>query len=202
MPSAEQEKPEDERSKWGTFKTFLIPYLGSSLKLAIAFLMAVVFLRAGDAAWNLIKDAKLITGEGTSTIIQMDLLQFLGFLLAWSLGLITVATWVTNWVLSEHGSRLKSFHEIARLREEVDRDIQEREKVGNELDQRISKNIQEWEELKNEFEEVKNRFLLAQEQIEPMAAEIQELNKENNRLKGMNQRLSGLLTEESKKLLY
>ena len=184
MSSAEQKKPEDERSKLRRLGTFLIPYLRPSLRLAIAFLMAVLLLRAGDAAWNLIKNAQLITGERTSTIIQMDLLQFLGFLLAWSLGLITVATWITNWVVREYSSRLKSTHEIARLREEVDKDVHEHDELSNKLN------------------EISTELSRVDEQHKPMREAIQELTEENYRLKDQNNKLKRFLTEESRKLLY
>ena len=184
MSSVEQEKPEDTRGKWVTFKTFLVAFLKSCLKLAVAILMAVVFIEAGETAWNLIKDANLISWEETSTIIQMDLLQFFGFMLAWSLALITVSTWVTSWIVRMYGVNLEVKYEIGMLKEIANRESKDRERI------------------RNEFNEIENSMISLKENIEPTNNALINAIEENKHLKEVNRKLRMRMTEESKDFLY
>ena len=141
-------------------------------------------IRAGETAWNLIKESKLITAEEASTIIQMDLLQFIGFVLAWSLALITVSTWVTSWVVRMYGFQLEAKYEMGTLREKANRDSEDRER------------------LRNEFNEIENKMISLTENIEPTNKALKSALEENEHLKEVNRKLRMWLTEESKDILY
>ena len=134
--------------------------------------------------------------------IQMDLLQFIGFVLAWSLALITVSTWVTSWVVKVYGFQLEAKHEIQTLKEKADKNAEEGERLKIEVNEKLSSDMQDRERLMNELNKVKGEQSSLSEQIGPAAEENRQLAEENSRLKELNRKLEGLLTKESRDLLY
>ena len=78
------------------FKKLLTNLLSPSLAL-----MLIVFgIWGAVRAWEVVSGSQLITPEYEPTLIQVDFIQFIAFLVAWSAFLLTVGSWIANWMVS------------------------------------------------------------------------------------------------------
>ena len=184
MSSVEQLTIEDSEGNQGTLRKRLRTLAKSCREPIIAIIGYILIMWGGGRTWDLIRESILVTEEGKNTAIQMDLLQFVGFVIALSLALATASSWITNWALKEQGFRLESIHERETLKADVER------------------HIQETEELRTDFKEIKSKSLALAEQLEITTKEMMRLYEENSHLKERNSKLTKSLTEESRQFLY
>ena len=137
--------------------------LSSSLNLALL----VLATWSGIRAWEIATNSVLIAREATGTLIQVDLLQLGGFFLAWSAFLVTVGSWVANFITEKN-------REIDRLNlqleghleghPETDRRVQEMEDqvstTGKLVEETLREAEQQVEELKTENAALKRQVIV------------------------------------------
>ena len=136
--------------------------LGPSLNLALLVLAAW----SGIRVWEIATNSVLISQEAKGTLIQVDLLQLGGFFLAWSAFLVTVGSWVANFITERNREvdRL-NFQLEGHLADhpETDRRVQEMENqvstAGKIVEETLRESDQQVEELKRENEALKRQVI-------------------------------------------
>ena len=188
MTSKTSNGHKERKDYWKTLKETVRPHLGMGMALLVLAAAITILRIATEMGLSLIRDSQIIPREETATVVQLDLLQLLGFLLAWTLALITISALVTKWALKMQSVQ----QEIAYLKEALARSSQEEEKRTLEIDEKQN-------ELLRKADDIEKRH---REEVQNSIDENQRVLEENSRLKEENKRISKFLAEESRKYLY
>ena len=186
MSSTEQQATEDKNGWFEQLKGHLKTFAGSGRNLTLILTLAMVASIIWGVAntWELVRGSRLISKEETATLVQMDLLQFFAFIVAWSAVLMTVSAWITNWLIKEHST--------------IERMVWERERMA----ERYSQHVADHPDIESRMKELEDHTVLLQGQFDPLMEETENLRKENQSLRMLNERLVKLVAEESRKSLY
>ena len=168
MSSTEQQMPEENRGKVAVLKRHLKVFTEASGNLFLNLLAIGAIVWGVMQTWKLIRGTHLITEETTTTLVQMDLLQFFAFIVAWSALLMSGSAWITNWLIKQTST--------------IERSAWEREKMDEKLDQHMA----EHPDLENQSRELEGQTPQAEERLGALLEEIRRLKKENTILRELN----------------
>ena len=184
MSSTTQQTPDEKRGVIESAKNGLKALASSNVHLTLNLALIASTVWGGTRTWQLVSGSELIREEQTATLVQTDLLQFLAFIVAWSVLIMTISAWITNWLVGQH--------------RQVDRLAWERQRA----DQQLADHLTEHPDMERRTKELEGQASQLHEQIQPLLDEAEELRKDNDRLKELNQKLMKLVTKESEKSLY